>query len=79
MKIEVRLFAGLRKYLPGGSSGKSTTLEVPPGTTLKDIIRQLKIPEDMPRIIMLNGNQAPLDKELKDGDVVSLFPPIAGG
>jgi len=37
------------------------------------------IPLDMPMIRLVNGEFAELSQRLKDGDVVALFPPIAGG
>ena len=80
MKVEVRLFASLTRYLPGGSQGKSAVLDVAEGTTLADLLRRLGIPQKLAHLTMLNGVQQ-LDKDvpLHDGDVVAIFPPIAGG
>ena len=79
MKIEVRLFATLAAYLPDESDGRSAALEVADGGTVADAIRLLRIPEDMPFIAMIDGRDAALDRPLGDGDVLSLFPPLAGG
>ena len=79
MKIEVRLFATLAAYLPEESDGRSATLELLDGSTVGAVVRSLGIPGDMPFIAMVNGRDAALDQPLADGDVLSLFPPLAGG
>ena len=79
MKIEVRLFATLAAYLPDEGDGRSATLEVADPSTVADVIRSLRIPDDAPFLTMLNGRDATLDQPLADGDVLSLFPPLAGG
>jgi molybdopterin converting factor small subunit len=33
----------------------------------------------MPKIILVNGVHGKNDQVLKEGDVVSIFPPVAGG
>ena len=79
MKIEVRLFATLAAHLPDESDGRSGALEVADGSTVADAVRLLGIPDDMPFIAMIDGRDAALDRPLGDGDVLSLFPPLAGG
>ena len=79
MKIEVRLFATLATYLPDESDGRSATLEIPDGGMVGDVVRSLGIPEDTLFITMINGRDAALDQPLADGNVLSLFPPLAGG
>jgi len=79
VKIEVRLFATLAAYLPDEGDGRSATLELTLASTVTDVVRSLQIPDDMPFIAMINGRDAALDQPLADGDVLSLFPPLAGG
>jgi sulfur carrier protein ThiS len=79
MAIEVKLFATLRDYLPAGSGRFSCTMEIDGQTRIHDIIIKLKIPDEIPTIILVNGVHGKKDQILKDGDVVSIFPPVAGG
>ena len=79
MKIEVRLFATLVAYLPDESDGRSVALEVADGSTVTDVVRLLGIPADMPFIAMVDGRDSALERPLGDGNVLSLFPPLAGG
>ena len=78
INIEVRLFAHLRRYLPPHADGRRVRLE----TTAPDVravATELGIPPSVVGVVMLNGRHADADAPLHDGDVVSFFPPIAGG
>jgi sulfur-carrier protein len=79
MKIKLNLYASLAEYLPDRAQGNPNLLELPEGTTIKQLIEQLQIPLDTPRIIFLNGTHAPLEALLNDGDRLGMFPPLAGG
>jgi molybdopterin synthase sulfur carrier subunit len=79
MIIKVRLFANLRDYLPPGSDRFSCQIETNDGAAVGDILNRLNIPDDMPKIILINGIHSDQKDLLKDGDVISVFPPIAGG
>jgi molybdopterin converting factor small subunit len=79
MKVEVRLFALLERYLPAGSEGDSVSLDVPPGTTVGDVVESLKIPSELSCLTVVNGRDAPPGQVLAPGDVLAMFPPLAGG
>jgi molybdopterin synthase sulfur carrier subunit len=79
MKIEVKLFAQFRDFLPKGSDRFSCTLTLDSSKSVGDILRRLKLPPDSPKIILLNGRHAKENDPIKDGDVLSVFPPVAGG
>jgi molybdopterin converting factor small subunit len=79
VKVEVRLFATLGKYLPQGTPGDSVILEVPDQTTVGQVIASLHIPGDLDSLRVVNGHDAGVEQILKDGDVLSVFPPLAGG
>ena len=79
MKVEVALFATLSKYLPAGTQNRRATLEVKDGATVRDILNRLGVPPDLPNILLVDGRQAPETTALKDGETLSVFPPLAGG
>jgi len=79
MEIEVKLFATLRDYLPKGSGQFSCKVEIDSADTVRDVLEKLNIPKAMPKIILVNGVHSNLDRVLKFGDVLSVFPPVAGG
>lgn len=79
MKIDLNLFASLAPLLPVKGGGHSCVLDVAEGKKVSDVLDELKIPEDLPKIVFLNGLHAKGDEVLKDGDRLTVFPPIAGG
>lgn len=74
MKITIKLFASLKQY---GPEEQETT--VPENMTVADVIEMLKIPDKMPMLRIVNGEHVDKNYHLKEGDVLALFPPIAGG
>ena len=80
MKIEIRLLTQLKPYLPNPDiAGDSQMIECGNGTTIKDIMMELGIPLDIPKVIMLNKKQGKLEDQLKEGDRITVFPPVGGG
>lgn len=79
MEIEVKLFATLRDYLPKGSGRFSCRMEIDGQTRVEEILKRLNIPEEIPKIILINGIHGKKEQLLKEGDVLSIFPPVAGG
>ncbi|MBI4531808.1 MAG: MoaD/ThiS family protein [Candidatus Latescibacteria bacterium] len=83
MKVEVRLFAYFDRYLPSGGEGKRAVLDLPESARASTVIQRLGIPEDegdyTPYVLLVNGVQAHPCVRLSEGDVVSIFPPLAGG
>ena len=54
-------------------------LDLPPGTTVGQVVHSLRIPADLERLTVVNGRDAAPEQPLVEGDVLSLFPPLAGG
>jgi len=78
MRITIKLYSMLRSYLADGDKGVAER-EFPDGATIADVVASLGIPEKIPRITLINGEQKEAGYELSEGDVLSVFPPIAGG
>jgi molybdopterin synthase sulfur carrier subunit len=79
VKIEVRLFATLTAFLPPHSREGAALLDVSPGSTVRDVVRGLGIPADLERVCLVNGDDAGPERVLQPGDVLTVFPPLAGG
>jgi sulfur-carrier protein len=79
-RVELRLLAGYRKFLPAQDrqNGKSG-LDVQDGLTLGGLLALQGIDASRPLVVLVNGRYAVSDRVLEDGDVVSVFPPVAGG
>ncbi|MDD2446303.1 MAG: MoaD/ThiS family protein [Tissierellia bacterium] len=74
MNIEVRLFATFRK-----GRWKNKFIDFDDKSNIKDILDYLNIEEDQVSIALINGKHSHIVEELKDGDVLALFPPVGGG
>lgn len=72
--IEVKLFATLRN-----GREKKYELSADDYKTVRDVCCFLDIPVDEVAILLINGFHSKPDDPIKDGDVISLFPPCAGG
>lgn len=79
MKVQVELYATLSKFLPPGAEGRKVTVELPEGATVGDLLVRLAIPGEMAALLLVNGTHQPPDTALKDGEVLAMFPPLAGG
>jgi len=77
--VEVHLTATLRAYLPAGTVGDHVVLDLPSGATVDQVVHSLQIPSELERLTVVNGHDAAPDQPLSEGDVLSLFPPLAGG
>jgi molybdopterin synthase sulfur carrier subunit len=77
-RIELRLFGHLRSYRPEADSSDAG-MDVSAGTSVEEMIRELGVPPEDPKVVLVNGMHAALDRLLEEGDRVSIFPPVAGG
>ena len=72
--VEVRLFAGLRE-----GRQKIYQMESDSVKTVQDIMDALNIERSEVNILLINGFHQKPETEVKDEDVVSLFPAVGGG
>ena len=72
--IEVRLFATLRQ-------GRQKVYHLEPGSVknVQDVMDALGVPRSEVNIILINGFHQKPETEVKDEDIVSLFPAVGGG
>ena len=74
MEIKVRLFATLRE-----KRGKKLTIVLSNSSTVRELIDSLGINESEVSILLVNGLDAKINRQLQEKDVVSIFPPVGGG
>jgi sulfur carrier protein ThiS len=83
MNIKIEFYASLMKYLPPGKERFRRDVKVDDGFILNRLIRQYQISEAEAHIVLVNGhfvNHADRDtRALESDDVVSIWPPVAGG
>jgi len=79
IEVEVRLYATLRKYSPEAGSGGPLILQMPEGDRLADLLVRLGVPKGEVKTAFVNNRRQDEDYQLRDGDRVAFFPPVAGG
>jgi molybdopterin converting factor small subunit len=79
VKVEVQLFATLIRFLPAGARDGAALLDLPDRSTVSDVVRALGIPAAMSHVALVNGVESDGERRLQSGDVITLFPPLAGG
>ena len=72
--IEVRFFATLRD-----GRGKVMQIDAEKVAVAGDILRLCDIKPEEVAILLINGFHSKPEDPVKDGDVISLFPPVGGG
>ena len=65
--------------MPDKSLRKPYVVDISVGTTIRDVLQSLNVPEDDVKLIFLNGRHAAIDQVLKDNDQLGVFPPLGGG
>ncbi len=84
MRITFKLYASLTQYLPADArTSNQIALEVPDGTPIAKIIEPFGLHEKLVHLVLVNGVYVPPAERLafvpKPGDVLAIWPPIAGG
>jgi len=80
--VQVRLFGEFRDHLPEGSTGGEAKVDLPAGATVYTLVEKLGRPyaaEEGVLAVAVNDEVTDLKAPLAEGDVVSMFPPLAGG
>ncbi|MCU7878453.1 MAG: MoaD/ThiS family protein [Candidatus Thiodiazotropha sp. (ex Lucinoma borealis)] len=81
--VEFKLFATLMEYLPAGAQDHSVRVELSEGATIFDLMDKYRVPRTQAHLVVRNGVFVPPSQrktfQLQDGDVIALWPPVAGG
>lgn len=82
--ITFKLYASLGDYLPAAARGGNVlSLSVSTGTTITQAVEPFGLPPKLVHLVLLNGHFVPPEQRasrvLEEGDVLAIWPPIAGG
>ena len=84
MQITLKLYATLSDLLPSGAVKNAAPVTVEDGVTMNQIIDKYKVPRELAHLVLINGVfVCDTDRDqtgaLVDGDVLAIWPPVAGG
>jgi molybdopterin converting factor small subunit len=80
MQVELRLLASMRRLLPENDRTKGAAVfKLRDGATCKELLIQAGVWGKSTLVVLVNGRYAAMEMALSHGDVISVFPPVAGG
>lgn len=84
MRITFKLYATLSDLLPNNAVRNAATIEVADDASLHSIIDAYLVPRELAHLVLINGVfVCDVDRDqsglLKEGDVLAIWPPVAGG
>lgn len=83
MRVTLKLFATLGDYLPTDARFNQVELDLEAGTTVQAVIDRHHLPPKLVHLVLVNGHFVPPQERsgrvLAEGDVLAIWPPIAGG
>ena len=83
MKIRIKLYATLGKYLPTGAKENTAELDVADDATPTSVINKLGLPGELCHLVLVNGvfvePSARDTQTLSENDALAIWPPVAGG
>jgi molybdopterin converting factor small subunit len=84
MKITFKLFATLTDYLPPDARrSNQLELDIAPDTPIAKVYEPFGLPDKMVHLVLVNGRyiapEVRASTTLAEGDVLAIWPPIAGG
>lgn len=84
MQITFKLYAGLTQYLPHEARvGNAMPLELAEGSTVLQAMQPFNLPMKIVKLVLVNGVYIAPEQwstqRLKEGDVLAIWPPVAGG
>ncbi|MGQ9556970.1 MAG: MoaD/ThiS family protein [Desulfurispora sp.] len=77
--VQVELRGPLARYAGTGSTNGRIALPAGKGVRAEDILLMLNIPPARVGLMVANGNKICRKDLLQPGDVLVIFPPVAGG
>jgi molybdopterin converting factor small subunit len=80
--IDLSLYGELKAHMPAGANGRRARVEVPDGLDAFGLIEHLGIPFEADEgviVVSVNDTVIDLRAPIRDGDRVTIFPPLAGG
>jgi len=83
IRITVKLYASLGKLLPDEAHEHAISIDIACADSINALIDRYQVPRKMAHLVLVNGVYVePSDRDsrlLQDGDVLAVWPPVAGG
>jgi sulfur carrier protein ThiS len=83
MRITLKLYATLGRYLPDDAEKNIAHLDLPDEISVATVVERFRLPPELVHLVLVNGvfvaPEQRAETRLEDGDVLAIWPPVAGG
>ena len=79
MEITINFYQSLLPSIAGKVDKDLHTVEIEEGTKIRHLLRELKVPVDEAKLLILNGVAVTTERVLENGDRLSILPAVSGG
>ena len=83
IRVTLKLYATLAQFLPAAARSNAIELDILADETLPDIVGRFGVPPPSCFLVLVNGVFLPPGERatarFATGDVVAIWPPVAGG
>ncbi len=83
MRVTIKLFASLARYLPQGSTGNEALMDIEDDVTLAALLARLRVPGEHCHLVLVNGIYVGPRRRsevlLHADDEIAVWPQVAGG
>jgi sulfur carrier protein ThiS len=79
MQLKVKLYGTLCQRFPGYKRSEGLDLEMPDGTTVKDLLARLHITKPQGALVIMEGRVLKADDAVQSGVPVNMLQAIQGG
>ena len=84
MRVTLKLYATLTDYLPASARRENLVhLDADESASIASLIEPLGLPPRLVHLVLVNGVYVPpaerASRRFREGDVLAIWPPIAGG
>lgn len=77
------MYASLTQYLPPEADRNIVAIEIPDELSVHELIARYHVPRESAHLILINGLYVEPEQRdtpiFQDGDVLAIWPPVAGG
>lgn len=83
MQVKLKLFASLSDYLPRDAQANQIDIDIGDGSTVAAIIERFQLPDRLVHLVLVDGvfikPEERAQRDMKAGEVLAIWPPVAGG
>ncbi len=83
VNITLKMYASLAKHLPPDAERNMVAIEIDEQASIHDVIDRFNVPRESAHLVLINGVYVPPEERdqpaFTAGDVLAVWPPVAGG